>query len=170
MLGALSVTANLLSNGVLVAHGSVDGPIITADDPLTFDHWPERLGALPGNGVLRLTSLDLFNIQGFVCDEVQFIPELPSGTPPVPFYGELQGLGSAGLDSMLYDIHRVPACAPAALTITPTGSGTILSWSGEGYRLLGAETLDGPWIDLGVASPVVLAPNASQRYFRLVCD
>jgi hypothetical protein len=169
-LGALSVTAHLLSNGVLIAYGSVEGPIITADDPLTLDHWPERFAALPGNGVLRATSSDLFNIQGFVCDEVQFIPELPSGTPPVPYYGELQGLGSAGLDSMFYGLQRVPACAPATLTITPGSTGTVLSWSGDGYRLLGAETLDGPWIDLGLASPVVLAPNASHRYFRLVCD
>ncbi len=170
LLGALSVTANLYSNGVLIAYGSVEGPIIAPDDPLTFDHWPERLGALASNGVLRVTSSDFFNIQGFMCDEVQFVPELPPGAPPVPFYGELQGLGSTGLDSMLHSLQRVPACAPAALAITRTGSDTVLSWSGNGYRLLGAETLDGPWIDLGVASPVVLAPNASHRYFRLVCD
>jgi HYR domain len=169
-LGAVSVTANLYSNGVLIAYGSVDGPIITPDDPLTFDHWPERLGALPGNGVLRVTSRDFFNIQGFMCDEVQFVPGLPTGTPPVPYYGELQALGSAGLDSMLYGLQRVPACAPTALTITPGAAGTVLTWSGNGYRLLGAETLDGPWIDLGAASPVFLNPNASQRYFRLVCD
>jgi hypothetical protein len=169
-LGAVSVTANLYSNGVFVAYGSIDGPLITPDDPLTFDHWPERVGALPGSGVLRVTSSDFFNIQGFMCDEVQFVPRLPSGSPPVPYYGELQALGSAGLDSMLYGLQRVPACAPATLTITPTSSGTILTWSGIGYRVLGAETLDGPWIDLGLASPAVLPPNSLQRYFRLVCD
>jgi len=169
-LGALSVTAQLYSNGVLVAYGSVDGPIIEPEDPLTFDHWPERLAALAGNGVVRLTSADLFNIQGFLCDEVRLIPELPSGTPPIPYYGELQGLGSEGLDSMLFDLQRVPACAPSGLTITPTSNGTVITWSGDGYRLLGAETLDGPWIDLGVASPVVLSPSASHRFFRMVCD
>jgi hypothetical protein len=46
----------------------------------------------------------------------------------------------------------------------------VIAWPVEGYRLLGAESLDGPWIDLGVASPVQMAPNAAQRYFRLVCD
>jgi hypothetical protein len=120
--------------------------------------------------VLRVTSRDLFNIQGFLCDEVQFLPGLPSGSPPVPYYGELQAIASAGLDSMLYGLQRVPACAPATLTITPMPSGNILTWSGIGYRLLGAETLDGPWIDLGIKSPVLLPPNSIQRYFRLVCD
>ena len=169
-LGAITVTAQLFSNGVLVAYGSTPGPIITADDPLTLDYWPERFGALAGNGILRVTSSQPFNIQGFTCDEVQLIPALPSGTSPVPFYGELQCLGNAGLDSMFYGLQRVPACAPATLTVTPTTTGTVISWPLAGYRLLGAETLDGPWIDLGVASPVSLNPDASQRYFRLVCD
>jgi hypothetical protein len=169
-LGATSVTAQLFSNGVEVAFGSVPGPIITPDDPLTFDHWPERFGALAGNGILRVSSSQPFNIQGFVCDEVQFVPALPAGTGPIAFYGELQCLGSDGLDSMAYGLRRVAACPPTTLTITPTAGGTVISWSGDGYRLLGAETLGGPWIDLGIASPVVLTPNALQRYFRLVCD
>jgi hypothetical protein len=170
VLGALSVTAQLFSNGLLVAYGSVPGPIITRDDPLTFDHWPERLGVLAGNGILRVTTSEPFNIQGFICDEVQFIPELPVGSPPIPFYGELHSLGSEGLDSTLYGLQRVAACAPASLAITPTKTGMVIAWPVEGYRLLGAESLDGPWIDLGVASPVQMAPNAAQRYFRLVCD
>jgi hypothetical protein len=169
-LGATMVTAQLFSNGVEVAFGSVPGPIIPPDDPLTFDHWPERFGALAGNGILRVTSSQPFNIQGFICDEVQFIPELPGGTPPIPFYGELEALGSQGLDSMVYGLQRVPACAPATLTITQTPGGNVITWSGDGYRILGAETLDGPWLDLGVTSPVLLSPNSLQRYFRLVCD
>jgi hypothetical protein len=169
-LGATSVTVELFSNGVEVAFGAVEGPVIAADNPLTLDHWPERFGALAGNGILRVTASQPFNIQGFTCDEVQFIPGLPPGTPPIAFYGEMQCLGSEGLDSMVYSLQRVAACAPATLTITPTPGGTVISWSADGYRLLGAETLNGPWIDLGVTSPVVLSPNALQRYFRLVCD
>jgi hypothetical protein len=61
------------------------------------------------------------------------------------------------------------AAAPALLNITTTSSGTVVSWSDESYRLLGAETTDGPWIDLGVTSPFVLPPNGGPRYFRLVC-
>ena len=169
-LGATTVTIKLFINGVLAGFGSVPGPLITPDDEFFLDHWPDRIGALAGNGILRVTTPIPFNIQGFVCDEVQFIPELPSGTPPVPFYGELQCLGNAGQDSLIYGLQRVPACAPATLTITPTSAGTVISWGLDGYRLLGAETLDGPWLDLGSTSPVVLSPNSTQRYFKLVCD
>ncbi len=169
-LGAVSVTARLLLNGVAMAEGHLEGPMITPDDPLNLDHWPERLGAVGGSGILRLTSSLPLNIQSFVCDELQLIPELPPVNPPVPFFGELQCLGTAGTENLLYGLQQVSACAPTALDITATATGTVLQWSGDGYRLLGAETLDGPWIDLGVLSPVLLSPNAPQRYFRLACD
>ena len=85
------------------------------------------------------------------------------------FGDELQCLGSAGSESILYDLRSALASPPAALSIAPTAAGTVISWPGDGYRLLGAESLDGPWIELGVTSPVVLTPSAPQRYYRLVC-
>jgi len=36
--------------------------------------------------------------------------------------------------------------------------------------LQGAETLAGPWYDLGVDSPVTLPANTALRLFRLLCD
>jgi hypothetical protein len=45
-----------------------------------------------------------------------------------------------------------------------------LSWEGDGFRLRGAETVDGPWYDLGVSSPVNLPANCTLRVFRLLCD
>jgi hypothetical protein len=140
------------------------------DEPLVLDHWPERFGLMGTNGVLRLTSVEPFTVSGFVGDEVRFIPELPPDAAPFEYASELQCLSPAGVEGVLYDLKSVVACAPAALSLTPTVAGPVLSWSGDGYRLLGAETLDGPWIELGVTSPVMLAPSAPHRYYRLVCE
>jgi hypothetical protein len=74
------------------------------------------------------------------------------------------------MENLVYDLQRVLACPPTPLSVSYTGGNAILSWSGTNYRLLGAETLDGPWVELGTASPVALTPNAPQRFFRLVCD
>jgi hypothetical protein len=168
-LGATGITISLLRNGVQVAWASVPDGDMSPDDPVQLDHWPEHLGMMGTNGVLRVTSADPFTIAGFVCDEVRFIPELPPDAPPFEFASELQCLSPAGMEGVLYDLKSVVAASPAALSITRTSAGTAISWPGDGYRLLGAETLDGPWLDLGVTSPFMPAPTALQRYYRLVC-
>lgn len=168
-LGATGITVYLLNQGVTVAWASVPGPSLLPEDPLLLDHWPERLGLMGTNGVLRLTFVEPFSVSGFVGDEVRFVPDLPPDAPPFEFASELQCLGPAGSEHVLYDLKSVLASSPAALSITPTTAGTVISWSGDGYRLLGAESLDGPWIELGLTSPVVLTPSAPQRYYRLVC-
>jgi hypothetical protein len=45
-----------------------------------------------------------------------------------------------------------------------------LNWQGDGFRLQGAESVSGPWYELGVDSPVALPANYTWRFFRLVCD
>jgi hypothetical protein len=169
-LGATSVTLHLLTNGVLIAYEVVPGPVIDAADPLLLDRWPERLAQLPGNGVLRLTSSEPFNISGFICDEVQLIPELSPGSPPFAFYSELQGLATAGTENLLYDLRRTLACTPVPLNVLRTTDSTVLTWQGQGFRLQGAENSTGPWLELGVNSPVSLSASHPARFFRLVCN
>jgi hypothetical protein len=169
-LGATSVTLHLLTNGVLIAYEVVPGPVIDAADPLLLDRWPERLAQLPGNGVLRLTSSEPFNISGFICDEVQLIPELSPGSLPFAFYSELQGLATAGTENLLYDLRRTLACTPVPLNVLRTTDSTVLTWQGQGFRLQGAENSTGPWLELGASSPVSLSASHPARFFRLVCN
>ena len=168
-LGATGIAVHLLSQGVSIAGAFVPGPSIPPEDALVLDHWPEHFGLMGTNGVLRLISVEPFSVSGFVGDEVRFIPELPPDAPPFEFASELQCLTPGGMQSMLYDLTSVVACAPASVSVTPTAAGTPISWSGDGYRLLGAEAPTGPWIDLGVTSPYVPPTNGPPRYFRLVC-
>jgi hypothetical protein len=169
-IGATALQIQLYSNGVYIAYGDLPGPAMSPEEPLLFDHWPERLALMGTNGVVRLTSTTWFNIQGFLSDEVRFVPNLPPEAPPFTYASELECRTPAGVESVLYDLQRTSACAPATLNAVGTSAGTVFTWSADGYRLLGAETLAGPWVELGVASPVVLTPNAPQRFFRLVCE
>jgi hypothetical protein len=169
-LGATAVTVQLYSNGVYVAVGQSPGPWVPPDNPLILDRWPERLALMGTNGTVRLTSSEYMNIAGFVGDEIRLVPELPPESVSFDFASELTVLGSAGMQSQVYDLRRVAACVPVPLQIKASPGGTVISWTGEGYRLLGAETPEGPWLELSVTSPFRLAPTAPQRYFRLVCE
>ena len=169
-LGATGVTVRLLSNSVLIAWVSVPGPLVDPADPLLLDRWPDRLAQLPGNGGLSLSSSETFNLSGYTGNEVQFIPELPPGSTPFPFYSELQCLGSVGSENLLYDLHRTIARVPIPLRVGNTPGGISLSWEGNGFRLQGAENVAGPWYDLGVSSPVSFGAPYPARFFRLVCD
>jgi hypothetical protein len=169
-LGATGVTVQLLSNGVLIAWANVVGPLVDPTDPVLLDHWPDRLAQLPGNGVVSLSSSEPFNVSGFICNEVQFIPELPPGSLPFPFYSELQCLASAGTENLLYDLRRTPTCTPVPINLSHTADGIGVTWEGQGFRLQGAENLTGPWYDLGVSSPVNLGASHPARFFRLACD
>jgi len=170
-LGATAVTVNLLSNGVVIAGATVPGSLIDPADYLLLDRWPERLAQIPDNGALSLTSSEAFNlVGGFIGDEVQFIPVLSSGSPPFAFYSELQCIADPGTENLLYDLHRTLACTPVPLTVMRTPDNIVLTWEGSGFRLRGAENVTGPWLELGVSSPVVLNTAHPARFFRLVCD
>jgi hypothetical protein len=169
-LAASGIQIQLYSNGIYIAFGDVPAGAILPDDPLVLDRWPERLGLMGSNAVVRLTSSELMTVDGFQGDEIRFVPSLTADSPPFDFASELDCRTPLGMESLLYDLQRVPACAPAALKVANSPTGVTFTWSGDGYRLLGAESLDGPWIELGVASPVLLPPHAPQRFFRLVCQ
>ncbi|HWX21974.1 MAG TPA: HYR domain-containing protein [Candidatus Binatia bacterium] len=169
-LAASGIQVQVYSNGVYIAFGDVPAGAILPDDPLVLDRWPERLGLMGSNAIVRLTSSELFNVDGFQGDEIRFVPALTADSPPFDFASGLDCRTPSGVESLLYDLQSVPACAPAALSVANSPTGATFTWSGDGYRLLGAETLGGPWLELGVTSPVTLAPNAPQRFFRLVCQ
>jgi hypothetical protein len=174
-LGATAVTVHLLNNGVLVAMAEVPGPLIDPAESLLLDRWPERLAQLANSGALSLTSTELFHLSDgagtfYAGNEIQFIPQLPAGSPPFPFYSELQCFANPGTENLLYDLHRTLACTTVPLNINRTPDSVIVTWDGEGFHLLGAEDLNGQWYDLGVSSPVTLPASHPARFFRLVCD
>ena len=77
---------------------------------------------------------------------------------------------SDGMDNLIYGLHTTPACSPVPLDVNATTQGVSLNWQGAGFLLQGAETLSGPWYDLGVSPPVTLPANSALRLFRLICD
>jgi hypothetical protein len=102
--------------------------------------------------------------------ELRILPELTkTATPPVAFTG-LQCLISEGMDNLIYGLQTTPACTPVPLNAVASPDGISLSWEGDGFRLQGAETLAGPWYDLGVSSPATLPADYALRVFRLICD
>jgi len=175
--GGSNVTIQLYNNGVFVGQ-STGVPASLANPMLYMDRFPGILGC-PGVGVLRLSDHEPFNIYygvdcgpgGCVGNELLIIPELPVGAPPpIEYFSEVQSIASENFDGLLYNLQRVPYCAPASLNVSSAPGGTTLSWSGNGYRLQGAESLSGPWLDLGLSSPVILHPDSPQRFFRLMCE
>jgi hypothetical protein len=74
------------------------------------------------------------------------------------------------MDVILYGLQTTPACVPLVLNVEKTASGINLTWAADGFHLLGAENVNGPWYDLGVNSPAHLSANHPARYFRLSCD
>jgi len=51
-----------------------------------------------------------------------------------------------------------------------SSAGIGIASPGAGYRLLSAETLSGPWIDLGLSGRATLQPVGDARYFRLMSE
>src|SRR5256885_9998880 len=51
---------------------------------------------------------------------------------------------SSDLDLLFYGLQRTLACSPGPLSVTRTSTGITLDWTGDTFRLQGAETLAGP--------------------------
>lgn len=147
-LGATAIIVQLWSNGVLVAQGRVEGPVISPDAPLVMSRWIEHLGRPAINEGIVLTSTELMHVSCCEGDEVRFLPELPSGSERMPYVSRLQVLTSEGMESTLYELQTTPAGDPVRLNISRSGEMVTLDWTGEGYILQGAENLEGPWVDL----------------------
>ena len=174
--GVSNVTLQLWNGSVLVGERS-HVPATLASSLVTLSGFPGILSC-PGVGVLSLANTHPFAVlSGLDCPsgicegtELRILAELlPDSTPPVAFTG-LECLISEGMDNLIYDLQTTPACTPVPLNVVATSDGITLSWEGDGFRLQGAETSDGPWYDLGVSSPATLPANSGLRVFRLLCD
>jgi hypothetical protein len=174
--GVSNVTVQLWNGTALVSE--MPHVPATLDSPLvTLGGFPGILGC-PGVGVVSLSDTNpVVVISGLDCPttgcvgtELRILPELtPAAVPPVAFDG-LQCLISEGMDNLIYRLQTTPACSPVPLNAVASPGGIILSWEGDGFRVQGAETVAGPWYDLGLISPVTLSVNYPLRVFRLLCD
>jgi hypothetical protein len=174
--GVSNVTLQLWSGTTLVSE-KLSVPATLGTALVILSGFPGILGC-PGVGVLSLADTNPFTVlsgldcpsPGCVGTELRILPELtPDSMPPVAFTG-LQCLISEGMDNLIYGLQTTPACTPVPINVTTTPDGITLTWEGDGFRLQGAETLAGPWYDLGVASPVPLPASSALRLFRLRCD
>lgn len=172
-ISATGVRVELWRDGMLVGAGEGDGPVIPPESPLTISRWPERYGRPAINEGLFLRSSELFDVSGLTGDEIRILPLFGASAGKTDSPGYVTGLEiqtSEGMESMAYGLDRTLACTPGPLNIERGVDGTTLTWTSEGFRLQGAESVNGPWYDLGVESPVLVEPSALMRYFRLVCD
>ncbi len=173
-LPATSVTVQLYRGGTLVGAGTADGPIIGEDSPLQLADWPATFGQMGVDGVLRLGAPRIVVIndggQTIAGDEVRFVPALAPDAELPAAISVLECLGSEDVLGTVHDLRSTRACVSTTLHIDRTDGGVVLTWSGLGYRLQGAETVQGPWLDLGGSAPVHLPASAPLRAFRLICE
>jgi hypothetical protein len=174
--GVSNVTLQLWNGTALVAEKA--HVVASLGAPLaSLSAFPSILGC-PGLGVLSLTDTNPFTVYsgfdtcpgGCTGTELRILPEFGTLQSPPTIFTDLQCHISSGLDLLLYDVLRTLACVPGPINVTRTSTGITLDWSGDTFRLQGAETIIGPWYDLGVASPVNVSSNSKLRFFRLVCD
>jgi hypothetical protein len=148
---------------------------------LTLPMWPSALGKIGGASPCRRGKIPVVaNIvlpggagtppQTVPGDEFRILAELPPGAVHPDYYSAFEFISSAGSDWGITALTRVTACVAQPVAITRTSNGISVSWSGASFQLQGAETVTGPWFDLGVSSPALLPSNSSARFLRLSCD
>src|SRR6185369_13544525 len=171
-LDSPTVHVLLYSNHVMVAQRS--GLVGQLGQTLfTLPDWPESLSKLGGatpcrRGTIKLGTVRIPGSAGFGgfgfdepeqfvdADEFRILAELPPGAPHPDFYSAFEFISNDGPTWRVSNLTRTLICTPSPITIVRSPSTIALSWSGEGFRLEGAETVTGPWFDLGVDSPVLL--------------
>jgi hypothetical protein len=186
-LDAATVRVDIYQGGQIVHSRS--GVLGQLGQPLfTLPEWPSTLGKLGGRtpcrtGTVRSGSIRFPGSSGgppagfgpspldeiIIGDEFRIVAELADDASRPDYYDGFDFVASEGADWGISDLQVIPACAPEALTITPVSDGVVITWSGDSYRLQGAESPAGPWIELGAVSPVSLSPGHSARFFRLMC-
>ncbi len=173
----------IYSSNVLVAQrfglpGILGVPIVQLPD------WPLALGKLGGPTPCRRIIIKHGGIGlpggaggaggGFeethYGDEIRIIASLPPGAPHPDYYGAFEFIATEGANWGVSDLQRTPACTPVPLHIDSSSGNTVITWSGDGFRLQGAVDAAGPWFDLGAESPVSLPPSYPARFFRLICE
>jgi hypothetical protein len=183
-LSSPTVHIVILNQGAVVAERA-GVPAQLGQTLFTIEDWPLRLGKLGGGTPCRRATTKPGTVrfpggagllagsgvgETYVADEFRILAEMPDDAPRPEYYSAFEILTSEGLETLAYDLQRAPACAPTALHITHTADGLALDWTGAGFRLEGAESVDGPWLDLGVTEPTALPAGATMRFYRLACE
>ncbi|HXJ56298.1 MAG TPA: HYR domain-containing protein [Verrucomicrobiae bacterium] len=169
-LNAVGVILEFYDHDKLVATERFDGPVIPETHPLLLDRWPETFAVLNTNGMLRLSSATSMKFGCCTGDELRVIPVLPPEAALPAAFVRLMVNASEGVEAVLRDLTRAGAFPPPVLQTMRSSAGIGIAWPGAGYRLLSAETLSGPWIDLGLSGRATLQPVGDARYFRLMSE
>jgi len=173
--GVPSVTVQLWNGSALVSETNV--PATLATSLVTLAEFPGNIDC-PSVGVVSLSGTNpVIVLNGLGCPgigcigtELRIIANLSAAArPPAAFTG-LECVIGEGMDNRIANLQTTPACTPQPITANMKPGGVSLNWSGDGFRLQGAETVAGPWYDLGPIAPVTLPANSSLRLFRLRCD
>jgi hypothetical protein len=179
-LDSPTVHVLIYSNGVLVAERTgLSGQL--GQTLFTLPAWPERLGKLGGTTPCRRGTIPpgLIILPGnssglppevVTGDEFRVLAELAPGAPTPDFHEAFEFLPSEGGDWGVTEMDIVPICVAEPVVIMRSGGNVMVTWSGEGFVLQGAEQATGPWYDLGAGSPVNVPASSKARFFRLVCD
>lgn len=174
--GVTQATLQLWNGTTLVAetnHLPADPAITLA----TLGGFPGILGC-PGVGIVSLSDTNpIIVTSGLDCGspgcagtELRLIAETSTASTPPTAYTDLGVTIGEEMDYLIHRLQTSPACAPVPLQVTPTATGVTLTWSGDGFHLQGAESLEGPWYDLEVESPATIPAGAKARVFRLRCE
>jgi hypothetical protein len=174
--GVSEVTLQLWNGTTLVAE--------TNHLPAALTNVLATLGSIPGiiaspslgvvslsdtNPIVVGSGLDCGTL-GCVGTELRIIGELnTSSTPPTAYTDFTASIGE-NMDYLIHRLETVPACLPVPLAVASESGAVTLTWSGDGFHLQSAETVEGPWYDLEVESPTTIPAGAMARYFRLRCD
>ena len=176
-----SATAHILiyNGGSLVAE-RIGVPAQLGQPLFTLPGWPATLGKLGGAtpnrrgtfapGLITLPAGGPVPPQTVSGDEFRVLAEPPPGTALPDYCTGFEFIVSDGADWGISQLQRTLACSPVPLHLERSSNGLIITWSGDGFRLQGAEKVTGPWYDLGVSSPVVMPETATLRFLRLVCN
>jgi len=173
--GVSNVIVQLWNGTALVAQAK-DVPASLTSALVTLSGFTGTFSC-PSIGVVSLTEKNpIVVLAGLKCSsgctgtELRITAETTTkSSPPTAFTG-LDYLISAGMDNLVYGLQTTPACSPVPIAVNATVNGITLGWQGDGFRLQGAESLSGPWYDLGANAPVMLPANSALRFFRLLCD
>lgn len=174
--GVSQATLQLWNGSTLVAE-TKHVPVSPTNTLATLGGFTGIIGS-PGVGIVSLSDTNPIIVTsglscgslGCVGTELRIIAELSVASTPPTAYTGLSARVGVDTDYLIHRLQTSPACSPVPIQVEATPAGVRLDWTADGFHLHGAETLNGPWYDLGVNAPVTLPANSALRFFRLVCD